>query len=238
MEGTRHTERILDLISREQPDCICLQEAPASFTSILEHLGYQTIFARMQSKAVEGIPAAEGVLIASKHSFTYHSQYYHHMGTDGVPYLYEGRILNTSFPYLFVTITLPNQETFSIATTHAPVTKDGHRDQNQITAITQLLDMSSKEVPHVLCGDFNMPRGVNTLYQDMTAHYTDAIPPQYTSSLDRKLHRCGQRTTLNAPIFDSYMVDYIFTKAPYTAHDVRLEFGVSDHAAVIGYIKK
>ena len=236
MEGMRHTDRILGLLEREQPECVALQEAPESFAITLTKLGYHTAFAKMQSRKGEVLETDEGIMIASKYPFIHHTEYYHHMATNEVPYLYEGWIMDSSFPYLFATITLPNQKTISIATTHAPVTNDGHSDNNQTTAIMRLLDIIGNEIPHVLCGDFNMPRGVNTLYQNLMAHYTDTIPPEYTSSLDRNLHRSGKSTTLNAPIFDIYMVDYIFTKAPYHADTVRLEFGVSDHAAVIGNI--
>ena len=81
-----------------------------------------------------------------------------------------------------------------------------------------------------------MPRGHNKLYEVITQKYTDTIPRHYRSSLDRNLHRLGKKTDLNQPIFDAYMVDYIFTQPPFEASDIHLEFGVSDHAAVIGNI--
>ncbi len=83
-----------------------------------------------------------------------------------------------------------------------------------------------------------MPRGYNTNYTQFCAHYTDEIPNTYTSSLDRTLHRLGSRSDLNAPIFDIYMVDYIFSQPPYRVTDVSLMFGVSDHAAVQAQISK
>jgi endonuclease/exonuclease/phosphatase family metal-dependent hydrolase len=39
-------------------------------------------------------------------------------------------------------------------------------------------------------------------------------------------------------LFTDYMVDYVFTQAPYTAHDVELVFDLSDHAAVVATISK
>lgn len=44
------------------------------------------------------------------------------------------------------------------------------------------------------------------------------------------------RRKIDQPIFEEYMVDYIFTQSPYWADNVKLKFGVSDHAAVIAEI--
>jgi endonuclease/exonuclease/phosphatase family metal-dependent hydrolase len=67
--------------------------------------------------------------------------------------------------------------------------------------------------------------------------YQDEIPKHYQSSLDRNLHRLG-KVKLDQPIFDKFMVDYIFAKPEYEVTGERLEFGVSDHAAVVAHIVK
>ena len=67
--------------------------------------------------------------------------------------------------------------------------------------------------------------------------YTDTIPANYTSSLDKTLHRKGDDPS-RAHLFTDFMVDYLFTKPDYQASDVRLEFGISDHAAVVATISK
>ena len=86
--------------------------------------------------------------------------------------------------------------------------------------------------PHVFCGDFNIPRGHNVLYETLTTRYTDSVPATYASSLDKNIHRKGDDIS-RAHLFTSFMVDYVFTQKPYQAENVRLEFGISDHAAVV-----
>ena len=88
-----------------------------------------------------------------------------------------------------------------------------------------------------MCGDFNIPRHYNPLYDELTKYYVDNIPLSYISSLDPTLHYAGSHPDKKM-LFDSYMVDYIFTQTPYTATDVRLEFSISDHAGVVAHISK
>ena len=108
----------------------------------------------------------------------------------------------------------------------------------QTNSVEKLIALLSNRPAHILCGDFNIPRGYNSNYELITKHYTDTIPSTFTSSLDRTLHRDGSKTNLHTPIFDVYMVDYIFTKEPYQVSDVQLQFGISDHAGVIATISK
>jgi hypothetical protein len=63
------------------------------------------------------------------------------------------------------------------------------------------------------------------------------VPAHYRSSLDNNLHRLAEKPEL-AHLFTDYMVDYLLVQPPYHAHDVRLEFGVSDHAAIIATLSR
>lgn len=236
MEGMNHILRIVQLITREQPDCICLLEAPENFMTTLTTLGYQSVFAFMQKRSAEGIESNEGVIFASRYPYAHHTNNYYEIGTKETPQEIGGRFVHTTFPYIFASISHPTEGKVFVATTHFIVTADGLADADQTAGLKAILAHLHTEAPHVLCGDFNLPRGVNTLYPLITNEYTDTIPPHYTSSLDRTLHRLGASLNLNAPIFDKYIVDYIFTKPPYHAENVRLQFGVSDHAAVIADI--
>jgi len=124
-----------------------------------------------------------------------------------------------------------------VVTTHLVDTEHGQTDSFQTQLLAKLLTELDQLPPHLLCGDFNMPRGFNSLYPKITNFYTDAIPRHYKSSLDQSLHRLGT-ATLDEPIFEKYMVDYIFTKPPYTLKTVGLRFGVSDHAAVVAELSE
>jgi endonuclease/exonuclease/phosphatase family metal-dependent hydrolase len=235
MEGNSHLDRVQSFITNQQPDIICLQEAPEDFQTYLHTLGYQTTFAPMVIREHPTDNYAEGVMFASLTAHTSTTTYYHKsVDTVTVPVY---RDVTTCANVIIVGTCIIDDQTFTVGTTHVMVTIDGLPDDLQRTGIANLMNILSKHPPHLLCGDFNMPRGINDLYEVFTDQYTDTIPNTYTSSLDQNLHRLGHiADTLNAPIFDTYMVDYVFTQPPYTASDVCLEFGISDHAAVVAHL--
>jgi endonuclease/exonuclease/phosphatase family metal-dependent hydrolase len=236
IEANKHHERVLPFITQEKPDIICLQEAPEDFQMTLREIGLHTTFLPMCIRNVDGRILNLGVIVASPTPHTYDLQYYHTAKTP-TKLLDKQRILEMeSFGLINVTIT-HNEQVYRVVTTHFYWTPHGTEDPIQTALMDNLLKVLPEE-PHILCGDFNIPRGFNALYPVLTARYTDTVPSEYQSSLDRDLHRLGKSEHLEDPIFDKYMVDYVFTEPPYTASNVRLQFGVSDHAAVVAHISK
>jgi endonuclease/exonuclease/phosphatase family metal-dependent hydrolase len=235
IETNKHYPRIIPFLNKENPDFLCMQEVPKSFAKELHNIGYYTTFAPRHNTILNETQEGLGVLFASKTTHQSKVVYYHGSETEAraltVPTSKE-----MSFPYIIASINTEHGN-YTIATTHLAVTKDGRVDEFQSMLMDNLLQQLSTEASHCICGDFNMPRGFNTLYAKVIERYTDNIPPHYTSSLDKNLHRLGNQT-LDEPIFEKYMVDYIFSQAPYQVSDVQLHFGVSDHAAVSAYITK
>jgi endonuclease/exonuclease/phosphatase family metal-dependent hydrolase len=237
MQGEKHFSRITNLIKTENPDVICLQECPESFQDNLHTRDYRTDFLPMMHKIQNDVEYIEGLVFASKlpcatvHKYYYQPDYL--LPTQPVPtpkhLMHHGYILATLEH---------NEDLYHIATTHVMVTPDGLPTEHQTQGIKKLLSLLHTEKPHIICGDFNMPRGYNPLYGEFTKNYTDTIPKEYLSSLDRTLHRLGKSDTLNAPIFDIYMVDYLFSKPEYQVTDIRLQFDISDHAAIVASISK
>lgn len=233
MEGERHVEHILPFLAAEAADVVCLMESPQLFQHHLNVLGYQTSFVPNLIRERRGLTLTEGLTFASRTPHTTSVEYYH--GTPEMVSVYQGKEETVANPVLIGRIDAADGP-FTIATTHVMVTKHGLPDEHQRTGIGRLLQLMQTYEPHVLCGDFNMPRGYNELYEEVTQRYHDAVPPEYASSLDRDLHRLGNDPHLTDPIFDAFMVDYVFTQPPYTADDVSLRFGVSDHAAVVAHV--
>ena len=91
---------------------------------------------------------------------------------------------------------------------------------------------------HVMCGDFNIPR-LSSIHSMKSLLNT--IPIQFPFHM-RRASTQHFIAMVESPdkrqMFESFMVDYVFTQPPYTAHGVRLEFGISDHAAVVATIGK
>jgi hypothetical protein len=136
--------------------------------------------------------------------------YYHRSSEDIVKYIKGNEINTLSLPYIMSSIrTLDG--VFNIATTHMIDTEAGKEDAVQIEIMSSMLKKLKREAEHLICGDFNIPRGYNNLYAEVTKDYTDNIPEEYKSSLDINRHRLGYKGVADH-IFTDYLVDYIFTK--------------------------
>lgn len=238
IEGQRHLDRIRTLIANANPDTICLQEVPDFFVEELAKSGWNTSFAPMLIRERDDFSYVEGVAIVSKHLLTTAADYYY-KSADTIVVQKMRDHTTCAHPVLFAMISISGGETYHVATTHCIVTMDGRPDEHQRIGVEKMLSILSSKPPHVLCGDFNIPRGHNELYDTICQTYTDRIPHSYSSSLDKNLHMLGPKADmLSEPIFEEYMVDYIFTQQPYTATGVTLQFRVSDHAAILATISK
>ncbi|MEZ4195323.1 MAG: endonuclease/exonuclease/phosphatase family protein [Candidatus Paceibacterota bacterium] len=234
VEGKKHYDLILPFISQEKPDVLALMEATRETESWLQNQGYQTTYAPITLKSDDGANYEIGLLFASQHLHTAVTHYYHYPNPEGMVLADRNNIYNTvANPVILAKV---KELGINVATTHFTWSPQGEvADLNQTTSLKALLTFLKNQSPHILCGDFNIPRFQNSLYDELTKYYTDTIPKDYASSLDRERHRLGNIPTHNN-LFKSFMVDYLFTQPPYKASNVRLQFGVSDHAAVLADI--
>lgn len=236
IEGLRHLDKIRALITREQPDVLCLQEAPKHFSHYLADKGYYVSLLPRKLKTQSGTPFVDCLMIATT---TPHTSDHHYYFNETKELTHEKKFPNgrISSREGILVISLIETE-FTVATTHFTWTSDGAvPSSSQKEDMARLLQFATSLSPHILCGDFNIPRLHNPLYHELTKHYSDVIPQKYTSSMDRDFHHLGKKPDKQI-MFNEFMVDYLFTQPPYTATDVHLAFGVSDHAAVIANISK
>lgn len=226
IEGEKHYERVRPFIANEDPDVICLYEAPQVMTSYLNKLGYTTYSVPAGLLLTEAGTTAVFVIFASKRPYTACHFYYQEEHPYGPMYDSQTR------PLIFA-----SYQDISIATTHFTVSYDFKPcTEYQLENLKKIFTFLEGRPPHILCGDLNIARNLSPIYNDLLAHYTDTIPPHYTSSLDKDFHLKGTNPELNH-LFTSYMVDHLLVQPPFQAHDVRLEFGVSDHAGVVAEIE-
>lgn len=128
------------------------------------------------------------------------------------------------------------EESYRILTTHHTWSMDGASTPEQLTDVDSLMAFLEGLDGFVLCGDFNAPRGGET-FSRLAAHYTDNIPQEYKTSIDTALHKTRDRPEARARV-ETFMVDGLFTTPAYVARDVRFQFGVSDHAAIVATLEK
>ena len=234
VEGKKHFDKVFSFLEREDPEVVCLQEAPIDMSSQLRERGYKTTFLPLTVMPDDNSNFPQGNLFASRLPYVVDIHHYH-QSFDGITLFdFERKRETMSKALIFA-----KMENMLVATTHFTWAPDGAvATENQIQDMKEMMDFLDKKPPHILCGDLNIPRNINRLYEEeISPRYTDAIPEEYKSSLDRNFHRLGNDPEKDI-LFNDFMVDYLLLKEPYIAENVRLEFGVSDHAAIVGDIKK
>jgi endonuclease/exonuclease/phosphatase family metal-dependent hydrolase len=244
IEGRMHLDRIRALVAKENPDVLCLQELCEpdlpGFAEAVEGTGYfmpmMHLAGTLRIAHGQG-PVVLGVGIVSRYPILRHAIYYYHRASDATPEFDNGtaerKHATQNLGVLLVEIEKEGVR-YCVATTHFTWTPDGEADDFQRADARKLIEVLDGEKEFVLCGDFNAPRGKET-YALFAEHWTNTIPPEYRTSIDVALHRSG---TVNPEDFADLMVDHLFTTPSYAAHDVRLQFGVSDHAAIVASIEK
>ena len=230
IEKDKHLDRVIPSLISERPDVFCVQEIYES--SVLKIAGALTstehIYAPMTGRPKEQPPEIQGLAIFSRVPIRKRAVKYY-VGTPAtVPDSVEGDPSTYNFNNRMVVAcdVEKDGEIFRIATTHFTWTSDSQPTDEQRQDMRTMLDALEEMGEFALCGDFNVPRG-GEMFSLIAAKYKDDIPLRYSSSLDPELHRAG-----HLPI----MVDGLFTTPGYMASDVHLEFGISDHAAIIATI--
>lgn len=239
VERNKHTKTVYDFLEKEQSDIICLQEATQEHQTHLNKKGYKTVFIPRCRSIHDEVEYIDGTILASRYPMK-HTPYYYYKTTEEIPLdVFNPEVQRKENHQAFILGEIDvDGEIFYVATNHFTWTPDGRTpNQAQIDDMESFLKLVQTLPPHIMCGDFNIPRLHNYLYEDLLTFYKDAIPAEYKSSMDKKLHRLGDDASKRI-MFTDFMVDYIFTQAPYRAENIRLEFGVSDHAAVVGNIHK
>lgn len=237
IERSRHLrERVLPFLRAEAPDVLCLQELCACDIAVFEDLfGQPLLYAPITIHPYPNLNDAGrepiGVGLISRHPLKNPAVLY----TNGRPY---------PIPQLEFIITPEGQHTpvihtlnqavvsaslngLRVQTTHLVVTASGTSTPHQREQAGHIIAHAQAEHarfgPTLLCGDFNAPRGRET-WAMLAAALHDNAAPEWATTIDNALHRS------NPP---AYVVDGMFTLGDVNMTTPRLQFGVSDHAALI-----
>lgn len=234
IEGKKHLARVIPFLRREKADVVCLQEV---FEKDALHMA-RTFRAKHEFSPMtiregekKGIATITRLPVRKTRTLTYHKP------SQVLKKYEEENKAGTIRQILLVAEVKEKGRISVVGNTHFTWTPDGLSDINQRKDIKALMRALEKFPEIVLCGDFNIPRGVNDLYENIIEKYRDAVPKSYASSLDMRLHRMGKNKKESGRM-KKFMVDYIFLSKEYVAKKVRLVSGVSDHKAVVGLIDK
>lgn len=228
IEGDAHREAVAAFLKDFRPDVVCFAELMETsihfFETALDMKGYFSAMAK--SPVIFKDPASplsvHGVGLFSRFPVADVREDCYYGDAEKIPMFRHGDERTVRRMLLRATVVRDGVR-FNFGVTHFTRTPDGSADDKQRRDMARLLTLLADSPDTILCGDFNAPRG-GEIFRMLAAKYKDNIPPEYTSSLDPKLH------TLKGA--KQYVVDGLFTTPEYHASDVKLSEGVSDHKAI------
>ncbi|MBX9765618.1 endonuclease/exonuclease/phosphatase family protein [Patescibacteria group bacterium] len=230
VEYDRHLDTVLPFLKSEQWDVLLINELLATdVPKFEEELKEDCFFVpMMRFQRTYNTPMGHGIF--SRVPVVCRDEQYSGPPGEIVDFI-EGTTeerFRTQKHFLVVIEASKDGVSYKLGFTHFPWTPDGEADNIQRACAKTLLESVEREGEIALFGDFNAPRG-KEIFSMFTEKLKDNIPTHYETSLDENLHRAGKLTL---------MVDGCFTTPGYSAKDVELRFGVSDHAAILATISK
>ena len=243
IERDRHLDPVLLFLSEYKPDVVCIQELMKRDIRFFERkLGATSIYVGNTRHPAEGKPGVMGLGIFSTLPIRSHAVEYYG-GSVGKLVDFDHTSLETRRTTENRTVLHCGIEkagvSFRIATTHFAWTPDGLPSDFQREDLGGILAILEQMDEFVLCGDFNAPRK-GEIFGRLAARYKDNIPAKYNWSVDLDLHRRGRAHLEQEAArvgLSGFMVDGLFTTPRYSAKDVELHNGISDHCAITATIE-
>lgn len=236
IEGDAHIDLVSKFLHAQNADIVCLQEVFKKNMEELHVLPYSTFLLTMHRHDKNGEVSDFGVALFSREPIT-QSQYLYYAKPNNALGVFDRTSAETirassQRGVLFCEL----ESGLKIATVHHTWTANGLEDAYQVEDTHALIHVLADKSRYILCGDFNIPRGVNSCYQIITDSLNDCIPQTIASSMHIPLHRVRNNKE-EATKVAGYMVDYIFRTpdAPQVAN-VQQFCGMSDHCAFVANI--
>ncbi len=236
LERSKHLNRVLPFLESERADVVCLQELCERDIPRLQYiLGICHVYAPSgmhpnDAPGTEGLLAGVGIFSRLEAS-SMNARYYVGSEESARAGPVQRIFANSA---LVICEIRKDQTVFRTMTTHFTWSSRGEAIDAQRSDMRTMLALLATEGEFVLCGDFNAPRG-GEIFSILAANYRDNVPPGYRTSIDINFHRAGKERPQELA---DKMVDGLFTTPGYAAPDVRLQFGVSDHAAIVATITR
>ncbi len=228
IEGEKHLDICLPFIVAQQSDVVCLQEVfGVDVEHIAECLGMEYHFVPTMHIASSNkyniAPRGDwGAALFTKLPHEPFGQHYY-KGTGTIPEFVEP---NSGDRVLLSVEVTKNEQRYVVATTHFTWSGNGRVHQDQREDFERLQQVVSTLPPHVLCGDFNSPRG-GEMYTRFLQLYQDGLPSTVTTTIDGSLHYAGAL---------ELVVDTVFFQAPLVATVTTVVEGVSDHKGLVATV--
>jgi endonuclease/exonuclease/phosphatase family metal-dependent hydrolase len=232
IERSKHLDTVIPFLKENAPDVVTLQEVMERDVPFFEkELGMQAYFVPAHEFAAypnKEAPGLEGAALFARELDDRRSIFYVGQGEPLVRFTEDKAESIERIAKMLLSVNVRHAgEEYRIATTHFTWSPQGSITELQRSDLAKLFAALEPLQEFVLTGDFNAPRGRN-IWDTIATHYKDNIPAHYTSSID-PMHKAGELP---------YVVDGLFTTPLYSANDVTLHSGVSDHKAITAIITK
>ena len=237
VERSKHLQLVLPFLDARKADIVCVQELHDRDIPQFESVaGPLVSFAPMTRFGHDGKPLL-GIGMFSRRPFGSVSVDYYR-GSQGAVLEFDEDSPETKYETeramcIFADIDAADG-VFRVGTTHFTWTPDGRSNAQQWKDLSALTVILEGEREFVLAGDFNAPRG-GDIFTELAKRYRDNIPSSYRTSIDVPRHRLRET---KANELSQNMVDGLFTTPAYSAHDVFLVDGVSDHMAIVAQLER
>ncbi len=238
IECSKHLDLVLPFLEKEKPDVVCIQELMEGDIPVFENtIGPIVRYSASMLREADGKVGNMGIGVFTRLPVRTSAVSFYAGDPQHIPRFdpstAQSKHDTERHSVIFCDV-ISADEAFRIATTHFTWTPHGEASDDQRRDMEALLVVLDEYKQFVLCGDLNAPRG-GEIFAMLDNRFHDNIPLEYKTSIDVNLHHA--RTTRLHEI-DCKMVDGLFTTTDYVASNVKLVFGVSDHAAIVAHISR
>lgn len=235
IEGDNHLEDVKRFVVSQSPDIVCFNEAFEGDVAFFERtFGMQSLFIASEYIAKPNpfrLPPRGniGTCILTKGTIQKHWVDTYFGDASVLPELTaeNGDAANRFLAWAEISL---DNVIYRIVTTHFTITKNAVVSDLQRANAAKMISFLDTQSDYILCGDFNTPRGAE-IYTTLATKLHDNIPADVITTLDPNLHRAGSK-------IPNIVVDGLFTTPGYTASDVQVVPGISDHCAITAMIEK
>ncbi len=222
VELNLHTDQIIEHVQKHNYDVLLFQEVlQVDLDTIAEACDMHYAFAPLNTIQHQGALHTLGVATFRNILLLNIEQLYYRGDSKNLPLITRQTPEMMARALLLVEVAT-NGQIYRLINTHFTWSANATVNNMQRHDFDKMLTILQNYEHFLLVGDFNTPRG-QELYDHLSKLYTDNIPLDLKSTLDKKLFR--------VPGLE-LVIDGVFTTAKYKVSGMQILQGLSDHVGI------
>lgn len=223
VELNLHTDKIIQHVQAQNYDVLLLQEVlQADLDTIAKACNMAYAFVPLNTLEHEGVMHTLGQATFSKHPLRNVEQLYYRGDPKKLPLITRQTPELMARALLVVEVPVRGHN-YRLINTHFTWSPNATVNAMQRQDFDKMLTLLKNYDQFLLGGDFNTPRG-HELYDHLAHTYTDNIPLDINSTLDKNLFRVPDL---------ELVIDGVFTTARYKVARIQILQGLSDHVGIV-----